>query len=206
MNISLPNYRKIGLVYGILVILVLVAVGVRLWSGRKLENTANTTQTNQTNNTGKAVPTAAKPKPPGKISLESSASSVKAGESIDVAIFLEAPGKKLDGADVILRFDPDILSAVGFSEGTIFKLYPRKDIDNQLGVVKVTGLDMTSDAPLSKEKIIFGKVQFTGVKAGSAQISFDFTSGSTSVTTMTESLTSNNLLGEAKGMTVKVKE
>lgn len=202
MKLNISTSQKIGLVYGILVILVVIALGVRFWQGNNLKNRVP----KPVNNVTKTDSSKPKKIGVGKISLVSDASQIKVGESVDISIVFEAPGKKLDGMDVVLHYDPRILSAQGFSEGSFFKLYPRKDIDNKLGVIKVTALDSSQEQLLSNDKITLGKVSFSANQAGLAQVSFDFSVGTTGKTAMTEAVTSENILGEATVMTIEVIE
>ncbi len=196
MNFSLPTYKKIGLVYGILVILLVVALGVRFFAGNKPQNTSggNITNTQVKKNTNLS----------GKVSLAADKISYRVGENIEVAILYAAPGKKLDGIDVVLRYDPRIVSVLGFTEGNTFKIYPRKDIDNKEGSVTVTALDSTSVEALPQNKLALGKLQLLAQKAGTAQINFDFTTGGTNKTTLIEAASSQNILGEATGVTIRV--
>jgi len=195
-TMNLPTYKKIGLVYGILVILLLVAFGVRFMSGNKLKNATAPTKTDT-----QAIK---KENLTGKISLATDKTSYKVGDSIEVTVLYQAPGKVLDGIDIIVRFDPTVVNALGFSESHSFKIYPRKDIDNKDGFIRLTALDLASAEPLPPDKLSLGKIQMQALKGGTAQVNFDFTQGVASKTAMIEAGTSKNILGEAKGVTIRV--
>lgn len=198
MKFTPSTYQKIGVVYGLLILLVIIAVGVRFWQGSNLKNaTGNTGKPGKSSTPIQAIAYT------GKLSLESTTTTYKVGEGIDLAITFEAPGKKLDGTDIVLLFDPKVVNALGFSEGTYFKLVPRKDIDNTVGKVVITALDAVSATPVSGKKTL-GTVHFRAQKEGTSGIRFDFVKGSTTTSSLVESGTSANILGEAKGITIKV--
>ncbi len=202
MQPSFSTAKKIGVVYGFLVILVVIALGVRFWQGRNLKNSHTTS--NITSNITSSKKIEKKASWTGKISLVSNATSFKIGDNVDLQVVFEAKGKKLDGADFVLLYNPKVLTAVGFSEGKTFNLYPRKDIDNKLGMVKVTALDSTSSVQFSAEKVSLGVLHMQAKSAGSATVSFDFSAGGTNKTTLIEQSTSQNILGVAEGITIKV--
>lgn len=199
MKFTPQTYQKIGVVYGLLILLVIIAVGVRLWQGNNLKNATNKSSKSAVKS---AVPTR-QISYTGKFSLESNATSYKVGTGIDLAITFEAPGRKLDGADIVLLFDPKVVNALGFTEGTYFKLFPRKDIDNTAGKVSITALDAVPTEPISGKKTL-GIIHFQAQKEGKSEIRFDFGKGSTTKTGLVESGTSVNILGTASGVTIKV--
>lgn len=198
MQLSFSTHKKIGVVYGFLVILLIVALGVRFWQGRNLKNSYTTSNITSSKKIEKKASWT------GKISLVSSATSYKVGDNIDLSVVFEAKGKKLDGADIVLLYNPKVLSAMGFSEGKSFNLFPRKDIDNKRGMVKVTALDSTSIAQFSTGKDSIGVIHMQAKSAGTATVNFDFSAGSTHKTTLIEQGTSQNILGSAEGITIIV--
>lgn len=204
MQFTPSTIKKISVVYGLLVILILAALFIRFWQGKNLPKVpadkAPIVQTNQV----MTIPTVIKSPMVGKISLQASSQVFKSGETGELSVMFEAPGKKLDGIDIVLRYDPGIINVTGFSEGKYFKLYPRKDINNQLGVVYVTALDPASDAVLDPRKTALGVIHFRAKEQGSSGVNFDFTSGTTGKSALTEQGTSQNILGNASGVTIKV--
>lgn len=205
MQFTPSTVKKIGVVYGLLVVLILVALFIRFWQGKNIKTPTSTT-TNQIPiaKNYDVIPTVVKSPLTGKISLQANSSSIKIGETGNLSILFEAPGSKLDGIDIVLRYDPRIINVLGFSEGNYFKLYPRKDINNDLGVVKVTALDSASSSVLSQEKTELGTIQFRAKTAGVSQVNFDFITGATGQTVLTQQGTSQNILGSASGVTIRV--
>lgn len=201
MQYTPSTAKKIGVVYGLLVILLFVALFVRFWQGKNLKTPVNQTQVIRNN---KVLPTIVKSPLVGKISLQTSNEIMKSGETGKFTVMFEAAGKKLDGIDMALRFDPRIINVMGFSEGNYFRLYPRKDINNTLGTVNVTALDPASSLPLDGSKTTLGVIQFTAKAPGTSQVNFDFITEATNKTVLTEQGTSQNILGSANGITITV--
>lgn len=196
MQFTPTNLRKIGIVYGLLIVLLVIALFVRFWRGNSLNNSI--TQ----NNNGRVVSS----NPvlySGSYSLSADVTVYKAGDKVNVTVYFEAPGKQLDGADVVLHFDSSVIGATVISPGTYFRLMPRKEIDDKNGTLYITALDTGTNGPLTG-KTSLAVISFTARKAGTTQINFDFTEGGTAKTTLIEHGTSKNILGEAKGITIKI--
>lgn len=187
--------KKIGIVYGILIVLLVIALLVRFWHGNNLKNTIS--KQNLPKNT---VNTA---NYPGKLSLSTTSTTIKVGENIDVTISMEATGRQLNGADIVLHFNPGILNGVEFLPGNYFQLTPRKTLDNLSGTVKITSLDSGANGKLSAQTSL-GIVRFKAQKPGTSPVNFDFIEGGTNKSTLIEHGTSQNILGEAKGITITV--
>lgn len=204
MQFTPSTYKKLGVVYGFLVILVVIALGVRFLQTNKLKSSNVTSNTVKTNISNKKVEK--KADWTGKINVVSDAKSYKIGDNVELTVVFEAKGKKLDGADFVLLFDPNVLTALGFSEGKSFNIYPRKDIDNERGMVKVTALDSVSTVAYGADKVALGVLQMQAKSAGTSPVNFDFSAGETNKTTLIEQGTSQNILGDANGITIKVTE
>lgn len=202
MKLNKETYKKVGVVYGILIILILVALGIRWWQGKSNISNNKSVQNKITplitpKSVSKSVIYV------GKFSLESKSLSYKVGTEFDVNVIFDSPKKVLDGADIVLKFNPNILNALGITEGTYFKLIPRKDIDNKVGSIKVTALDAAIEKP-PIGKVSFGIIHFQAKKAGTSIINFEFLQGSTSKTTLVEKASSLNILGRVEGITITV--
>ena len=66
------------------------------------------------------------------------------GQEFSLEIILKA-NKEINAADAVLVFDPEILEAVTLKPGTIFPLYPRKNIDLEKGRAVITGVKTSQD-------------------------------------------------------------
>lgn len=181
------DFKKIIVVLLVLLLLFVAIFFLRFWKKTPLGQNFNP-------KTSKVVPTTAEILV-GKFSLDPAEEKIKAGGQFTLKIAFSAPGKRIDGADVILRFDPQMLQALEATAGTYFSLYPRKEIKKE-GTIQVTAFTPSSDKILSEsDEILFLTVSFKALKAGVSQITFDYQKGRTNLTTLVESKTSKNILG-----------
>lgn len=127
----------------------------------------------------------------------------KTYETFSLDVVVTAPGKILDGADTIIRYDPKLVEVTDITPGEFFTNYPRITIDKVIGVIKVTGFS-PKDASLTGDNFIFFTLQAKALLNGSAKFDFDFEKGKTNLSTVVESKTSRNLLGTATGATVSI--
>lgn len=139
----------------------------------------------------------------GKYMLIPENNRVTVGQIFQLTAKFWAPGKILDGSDVILHFDPGFLEARQIVEGDYFSTYPRKTVDNKTGIVKITGIGTKVDTPLS-ETASFAKISYRVKKTGTTQVTFDFVRGKTNQTTLVERGTSRNILGNVFPVTITI--
>lgn len=135
------------------------------------------------------------------ISLQSSQTNFKVGEKITVDISLSS-GKKVDGADILINYDPKILTARPLTPGSIFSDFPTNKVDEAKGSIIVSGITDKSSGVLANG--LFGSVQFTAKAAGTARISLEFTPGSTADSNLTESGTGKDILEEVSDLELTI--
>ncbi len=192
-NIQLSTYEKLGLAWGILVILIIIALAVRLFSPKP----ANKSTPQVPKEASKVVPTALPTVEPviGRIFITPSQKSVKAGESATFDVMFQTKGQILDGVDAIIRFDPQLLAASEtVTLGTHFDSYPRQEVDNITGIIKVSGYSPKDLSPVTAATSLFS-VTFQAKKTGTADVTVDFEKGRTNLSTLVERGTSKNILG-----------
>ncbi|MCL5797589.1 MAG: cohesin domain-containing protein [Patescibacteria group bacterium] len=130
----------------------------------------------------------------GEYSFSGVPVSVKVGQTFNVSIDFKAPKTVLDGADAYVRFNPTYLKADSVTEGPYFSEYLRKTIDNEEGMVKVTGFRSKTGDTLDKN-VTFFTLSLTAQKSGLTNLTFDFQKGRTNLSTLVEKGTSRNVLG-----------
>lgn len=135
------------------------------------------------------------------ISLQSPQTSLKVGEKITVEINLLS-GKKVDGADILINYDPKILTARPLTTGSIFSDFPVSKVDENLGTIIVSGITDKTGGVLAKG--LFGSVEFTAKTAGTARISLEFTPGSTADSNLTESGTGKDILEKVNDLQLTI--
>ncbi len=134
------------------------------------------------------------PKTVGKISLTVPKANVKVNEIVSVSVVIDTGGRTIDGADLVVRFDPKILEATpgGLVKGGLFDEYPLVAVDKKTGLISISGVN-------SLKKGYQGTGQFAtlNLKAklpGNTAITIDFNKGSTTDSNLTETGTAKDLL------------
>lgn len=144
---------------------------------------------------------------PGVYQLKISKENLKVNENFSLDVFFSAPDKKISGTDLRLKFDPSFLQAeTELSFGDFFTSFPRKEVDNEKGMIKVTGFQAKVKESLTAEPVKLLTVNFIAVKAGETNIEIVFEKDKTNLSTLVEQGTGKNLLGTANNVTLKIEE
>lgn len=138
---------------------------------------------------------------PTAIILSSSKLKYKVGEQISISINISS-AKRVDGVDLIISFDPKVLSAQPTIFGTIFSDYPQNRIDQTLGKVSISGITTQTGGVIPKGE--FGKVFFVAKAVGTTKIAFDFTPGKTADTNVSETGTGKDILEKVNELEIKI--
>jgi len=195
------EYKKILIVLVLLIILLAGIVLIRTQRELSMKKTAETAITVYQE---EVVPTPTTYAMPGVYNIELSKKSISIGESVEAKIMFYAKEKVLDGSDVILKFDPEVLTAGDISQkGEYFNHYPREYIDNQKGIIKVSGYTLDLQSPMESPVMLF-TIPFTAKNTGKVTLSFDFQKGKTNLTTLIEHQTSRNILGQTDTVSLTV--
>jgi hypothetical protein len=141
---------------------------------------------------------------PGIYSINLTKPKIKAGEKTDAEIIFMASGVELNGSDVVLKFDKDKLRIDDkVVLGDYFSSYPIQIIDNEKGILKISGFRPKNRIAMSNPTKLC-VVTFTAQKPGNSEISFDFEKSKTNRTTLVERGTSLNILGQANPVTLTI--
>lgn len=164
-----------------------------------------------TSSPGSVQPSAAPPSSQNKVqnsvSLVTARNDFKVGEKIPVIINAEST-KKTAGMDLILKYDPNLLSVVTnasktpMTVGTIYSDYPVNKVDEKLGLVTVSGI--TNETAGVVPKGVFGTIVFQAKAAGNPKIFLEFTKGSTNDTNIIENQTASDILDSVKNLDLKI--
>lgn len=109
------------------------------------------------------------------LSLSPSSNTYNIGCSFTLDVNLDTDGANTDGTDVILRYDPSILTATSIDPGSTYSDYPNKSIDSSGGVISISGLASVNQPFNGSGK--FATIHFnvnSSANASSAQVKFDF--------------------------------
>ena len=141
---------------------------------------------------------------PGKYYLSLDNSTVEKGDIIQLKVIFEADNKMISGSDIYLRFDPQFLQAdYDLSLGSFFLNYPRSQVNNSTGLIKVTGFRAAQQGRLTTPVTVM-TVSFLAQKKGRTKIDFDFIKGKTNKTTIVEKGSGKNILGKAEPMILTI--
>lgn len=172
----------------IFIFIGIVVVAELAWAGLTLTRNSSNAATQKTGSSvqGGSV-----------ISLKADKESVKVGENVTVEISVTS-NKATDGADMVIIYDPRVLSLVPGSAGApvsvglLYSDYPLNKADETLGRIMVSGITSRPGGILPQG--VFGTVTFRANQAGRASISLDFTPGSTTDSNIIETKTARDLL------------
>lgn len=116
------------------------------------------------------------------LNLSSSTSEPRVSEEFWVEVYLDTQTQETLGTDVILSFDLQFLEAKEIKEGKLYPSYPGKKIDNNQGRIYLSGVASYGN-PVSTSGVL-GEIKFLAKKQGGTQISFDWQSGRTDLTSI----------------------
>lgn len=180
-----------------------IIIGTELiWAGWMMFHPTPPTNTSPASRVAQTAPAN-----PNQISLNAPKNSLKVGEDITVSL-VEQTTQKTDGTDLIIIYDPKMLSVeLGSSgspviPGTIYKDYPQNKLDKTLGRVAVSGVTDVSGGVVANG--LFGSVVFKALAPGQAKISFDFTPGKTGDSNMAESGTGKDILEKVNNLELNI--
>lgn len=141
----------------------------------------------------------------GEILLLASKEQLRTGEGIRVTIRVSAGGHATQGADVILKFDPQYLgvSSSSIYKGGVYPEYPLASVDNKNGLVKISGIS-SSKTKTFKGVGIFAFLDFKSKKVGDTKISVLFEKGKTDDSNILEAGTSVDILEKVNDVNLNI--
>jgi hypothetical protein len=198
--------KLIFFVLGI-VILVELFIGARtLLQNRTLNNLQSLTGENDsfsTSSTGVTGRVAALSN--AKIYLLTDKGEYKTGDNLVLRINLDTGGHTINGVDVILKYDPKLLSASSnrIIKGDIFQEFSLADVDSTNGIVRISGISSIQNKGYNGMGDI-AAISFRAISQGDASFSVEFKKGDTTNTNVVEAFTGKNILGEVKEVKVSI--
>jgi len=114
-----------------------------------------------------------------KLSFSQPPAIVYVGDEFKLDIYVSSGNRQTTGTDVVIAYDPKILSLTKISPGTSYPNYPLnlQDIDNFHGRARISGT-INQDSPVIA-KGVFAKVFFKAKKQGTTKIGFHWQPGQT---------------------------
>ncbi len=146
--------------------------------------------------------------PPSTLTLTADSKSVKVGQNLSIKINASS-SQRSDGFDIILLYDPKMVSVVPFSAtntvkvGAIYDQYPINIDDITHGRILFSGI--TNNAVGVIPNGVLGTATFKAKKAGVAQFSIYFIKkGATNDSNLTAHHEARDLLDSVRGVTVNI--
>ena len=139
-----------------------------------------------------------------KMSLTVPKLNYAVGEIIPVAVIVDTGGRPVDGVDLIVRFDPNILEVPSGAliRGKIFDEYPLLSQDVKAGLISISGVS-SADSSFTGQ----GEFALLNLKAklpGRASLAIDFQKGTTAASNLVEASTSKNILDTVDNLELNI--
>lgn len=140
-----------------------------------------------------------------KISLTVLKTSFRIEEVVPVAVVVDTGEKAVSGADLIVKFDPDILevSSESIVRGKIFDEYPLISVDTKKGLVAISGVSSLNK--IFKGTGQFALINFKAKIPGKTFLTIDFKKGSTTASNLVDAGTSQNVLDNVDNLELTIK-
>lgn len=136
-----------------------------------------------------------------EVTLTSDRTSLKVGEKATVSINLSSD-IYTDGADLIVTYDPKLLSAKPAILGTLYSDYPQNALEDELGRISISGITGQRRGVLANG--LFGTIEFSAKAKGVAKVVVDFTPGATGDSNITESGTGKDILEKVSSLELEI--
>lgn len=140
------------------------------------------------------------------LSLISDKEYYSVNEDVVVDIFLDSQENLVDGVDLILKYDSQMLqlSEANFFDTTdsVFSAFPYAKIDEIAGQIKISAITSPGRSFQGKGKI--GSLHFKAQKGGQALISFVFGKGSTTDSNVSSYAYPQDILSQVENLAVKI--
>lgn len=120
-----------------------------------------------------------------------------------VDILLNTAGQGVSGAGVKVVFDPYYLSATSISIGSIFADYPAAIIDNDKGLITISGI-VSSPTDLYTGTDTFASITFHPSHAGETKVKYNYVPGSTTDSNIAVMTGNGDILGEVNELTISI--
>lgn len=196
----IPKNLLGGLPKFILIALVVIIGGEVIWGIWYLTRPLPQTPKQKTE---KSLLVEANPK--ASLSLSASQTSAKIGDNVGVVIKLDSGNRKLDGVDLVIKYDPKVLSLStdSFIKGPIFPEYTGQNIDQTKGVFSISSLTNNQQGKENKDGVL-GSLTFKAIGKGSSLVSIDYEPNKTTDSNVIDSSLSKDILDKVTNISIIV--
>lgn len=144
----------------------------------------------------------------GKIGLIAAKTEYRVGEDIEVLIKVSTGGHTTDGTDLVLSYDPKVLSASSsafFTKGTIYQEYPIIEHDFQEGVIRVSGVTSLQQEGFNGIGSL-GTLKFRAQSPGQTVLTIEYRPNETQESNIVESRNAKDILDQAFNLNLRITE
>jgi hypothetical protein len=142
---------------------------------------------------------------PGTFSLSPTIGSHQVGEDFNIQVKIDAKGDQVQGAQIILHYDPQILkvqdsltdvSGTQIKPEALFPNYINNYIDEQAGTITLAGYIVPPEDPITiSGEQLFATVTFNALKESSGtNVSFEYTRNDPNKTGIAEAVSNADIL------------
>lgn len=184
-NTQVLNRKVLLIVFGVIILAEII------WAGWVIyEMNSQTPKT-----------TVVVPEKPTQIELQTDQTKVSVGDQFSVFINVSS-SRETDGTDLIITYDPKLLSASPLTLGTLYNDYPVNKIDSALGKITVSGISTGVKGIIPNG--LFGTIVFKALSSGQAAITLDFAPSSTVDTNVIEKDSGKDVLENVTNLNVTI--
>ncbi len=137
----------------------------------------------------------------GTLSMSPSTGNYRVGQSFTVTIQGNSGGLALDGVDIVLHYDPLVLSVNSITAGSIFPNTPVQANDPSIGEIHISSHSNGQPIVVSGS---LASIQFTVIGSGQTNVTFDYNSGSNARSDMSQNGNPGQVLGSVSNATFTV--
>jgi hypothetical protein len=154
-----------------------------------------------------SLPTTIVPISGAKITLNASSPIMKLGQRNPVKLRIDTGGHTINGADIVINYDPGILklSKDSIETGSVFAEFPLIDVATSSGTIRISGTSSANGVGFSGINSLATLI-FTAIAPGKSDLSIDYVPGSTTDSNLIESSTSQDIIEKVENTTITVRE
>ncbi|MBI4036314.1 hypothetical protein HY386_00350 [Candidatus Daviesbacteria bacterium] len=142
-----------------------------------------------------------------KIVLIADKQNIKVGDIVSVRVRVITGGRPTTGTDLVLRYDPKILEAASdgsIVKGTIYDEYPLINVDNEAGVIRISGVESATGTDSFNGVADFATINFRAQTIGKSELVVDMIPGLTNESNVVESGSNADILQSVTNTTINV--
>lgn len=106
--------------------------------------------------------------------LKPASNSYTVGQTMNIAVMVNARGQAVDGAEFLLKFDPKVVTVGLPITGQFFSIYAQKNVDIEAGTVRVIALQKPEENKTLNEEVLI-TLPITFLQKGLVTFTFDQT-------------------------------